>query len=48
MGCGCKKKNQEQQIVQQPPANIRLTEVQQTTTTVETPQTTQTTQTNNQ
>jgi hypothetical protein len=33
MGCGCKKKNQEQQVVQQPPANIRLTEVQKPTTT---------------
>jgi hypothetical protein len=46
MGCGCKKKNQEQQIVQQPPANIRLTEVQKPVVkqqTEETPQTTQTT-----
>ncbi len=33
MGCGCKKKSQEKQVVQQPPANIRLTEVQQTNNT---------------
>lgn len=40
MGCGCKKPKQEQPT--QPPVSIRLTEVQQPSTSQSTPQATST------
>ena len=49
MGCGCKKNKTQEQPSQQPPSNIRLTEVQKPSTTqTNTQQPTQQTSTNSQ
>jgi hypothetical protein len=42
MGCGCKGNKPKQEQPTQPPVSIRLTEVQQPSTSQSTPQTTST------